>query len=55
MSEDRIYCDNCGSRLHIATTMNGTPYWASNSGSSRCVWPNPPTQRHVVETAEVTA
>ena len=52
MSADRIYCDNCGSVLHIATTPNGTPYWASNSGNSRCYWPH--NQRHVVEAAAVT-
>jgi hypothetical protein len=32
-------CKQCGCPLHITTTASGVPYWASNSGNSRCIWP----------------
>ena len=31
-------CSVCDSRLHLATTMRGVRYWASNSGSDTCPW-----------------
>lgn len=41
MNETLQECANCKATLHVATTPNGTPYWASNSGSARCFWPHP--------------
>lgn len=34
-------CTNCGAQLHYQTDRKGRAYWAANSGSAFCIWPNP--------------
>lgn len=46
--DEVIYCGACGSKLHIATNTKGDTFLLSRGGSTRCPWPNPPTQRHFV-------
>lgn len=42
-------CIHCKATLHLTATPNGTPYWASNSGSMRCFWPYPTRHKQAEE------